>query len=176
MTDIELAERLALRARAIDWAAVREDRLQSRVSLMKEYLRRAALWQQRLNGEWDWPFWDIAQRVNPAVRATPEALKLLDDTLAVRSALIADTWMWMLHWAVLRAAGGAADDPPDPFEALLWFYERGGGFYPEKGFIEVDGTLFRRGPVDGYLTQQPFAYLDVRSLDELDARYDADQS
>jgi hypothetical protein len=170
VTDVELAERLAERARTVPWAELHDDRLASRVRLMKEYLRRAALWEQRLAGQWDWPFWDIASHVDPGVRAGADARQLLDDALApVRSVLVFDTWIWALHWAVLREAGGVDANLPDPFEALLRFYERGGGFGVENGFIEVDGAGFPLGGRDRYLTSEPFAQLDTGSLDALDA-------
>jgi len=170
VTDVELADQLAGRARAVPWAELRDDRLASRIRLMKEYLRRAALWEQRLGGQWDWPFWDIASRVNPGVRAGEQARQLLDNALApVRSVLVFDTWIWALHWAVLREAGGLDPSLPDPFEALLRFYERGGGFSVENGFIEVDGAGFPLGARDRYLTSEPLAHLDTPSLDALDA-------
>jgi hypothetical protein len=171
VTDVELAEQLAGRARAIPWGQLRDDRLGSRIQLMKEYLRRAALWEHRLDAQWDWPFWDIANRVKPKVRAGGAARQLLDDALTpVRSKLVFNTWIWALHWAMLRAAGGPDDSLPDPFEPLLWFYERGGGFHVANGFIDVDGRGFRIGMRDAYLTFEAFAYLDATSLDALDAR------
>ncbi|MFH8374006.1 hypothetical protein [Streptomyces cyaneofuscatus] len=67
------------RLRAIDWdddqAASRH--AHSRALLMREYLRRAALWAKTYGAEESWPFFDIASAA-PFVTLAPTTLDALD--------------------------------------------------------------------------------------------------
>lgn len=170
MTQPEGVEAVAARLRAIDWQE-NDDRTRSRVALLREYLRRAARWAGHLDSLAEWPFFDIAARVNSAIRADPDLVARLNNHLA-RQPIWNDvrrTCEWTLHWAALRAAPGV-DLPAleDPFEPLIRMYERGGGFTRESGFFQVDLAGFPRRSAEDYLALSPLLDLDDAALDEID--------
>src|SRR4051794_36543569 len=113
----------------------------SRLLLLDEYLRRAALWASTLGCPEKWPFFDIAACVDPSVRADPRLVQETEARLdeAGASWYAQEIAPWMLHWAELKSRGDIAlPDLDDPFEPLLIMFERGGGFYSEHGFLTVD--------------------------------------
>jgi hypothetical protein len=170
VTDLEIATDLASRVSRIDWDAFIGERVRSGFLLMKEYLRRGALWARQLDATGRWPYFDVASLVSPALQVSPEAEARLDEAMtgAVPVPLMKDTLHWALRFEVLRQTG--VELPlPDPYEPLLWMYDRGGSFVPEKGFINIDAHLMPRGAYTDYLTAEPFARLDTDWLDARDA-------
>jgi hypothetical protein len=161
---------LAERIKAIDWAGS-FDRTRSRGYLMKEYLRRAAWWAKATESQ-EWPFFDIAAAVDPAVRADPAAVRdveahvkeKLQGVHATRACVRA------LHFAALLDAGADVPEAPaQPFEPLLVMFERGGGFrVGGGGLIEVDTLGLRAGTVEQNLLAEPVVELDQAALDALD--------
>src|SRR4051812_34686615 len=102
-TDAELL--MLERLQAVDWEQ-HDLRTLSRMRLLQEYLRRAAQWAVAVGCESEWPFFDIARCLDPAIRADPELVHRLEDHLASNGA------QWyarkigppsMLHWAALRS-------------------------------------------------------------------------
>jgi hypothetical protein len=164
---------MVARLTAIDWTdyATGDKNAASRTLLMREYLRRAALWVEYLGGSERWPFLDIAERVTPAIRADPELLEHLDkfteenvpEYIARRMCRAA------VQWAQLRESSGLQlPDLPDPYEPLVVLYERGGVFFVENGVADFE---LRRVPLRTWqanLASEPIVEIDPAVLDAVD--------
>lgn len=160
---------------AIDWTATGDGR-KSYVALVREYLRRAALWVKRLQATEHWPFSDLAGLVAPEVRADQGVVDQLEAALQPFSLwpTIKKTCIWYLHWQALkrdRPEAVAGYDLPDPYEPLIRLYERGGRFYTEHGFVNVDmvGIPAKIRGWQAYDSTTPVVALDDDALDRLDA-------
>lgn len=167
MATPQTAAELGHRLRQIDWAGD-FTHTRSRVQLMKEYLRRAAWWAQRLGRTPEWPFFDIAEAIDPAVRADPELVERTTTGLGWYAKRIC---AWALHFAELRtvAPEKIPADLDDPFEPLIIMFERGGDFTTANGRIEVDLAQFPVKSWIDYRTPDPVVSLDDQALDALDA-------
>ncbi|MFF2143326.1 hypothetical protein [Kitasatospora sp. NPDC058190] len=165
------------RLKAIEWMAYQEgqEKAFSRAALMKEYLRRAALWLDSYGDTDEWPFFDLAAIVAPAVRADPAMVSDVEDFVEDASA---GSWHAIecsaaaVQWAALRDASGPVLPPlPDPFEPLLRLYERGGaGFSYANGFLDFGMLMVKRGNWRSHLSPDPVVDLDDKALDALDER------
>jgi hypothetical protein len=132
-------EALVQRIQAIEW---RQDDSRDRlhVQLMREYLRRAALWAQALGATEEWSFFDIARLVDADVRADDMTLRRVREHLEDRKA----SWWgqriaeWALHFTALPAAPSGL---PNPYEPLIVMFDNGGDFTTETGIINIDYTL-----------------------------------
>ncbi|MBB6120680.1 hypothetical protein [Nocardiopsis algeriensis] len=161
---------LAVRIHAIDWSR-NLDRTRSRVALMREYLRRAAVWTRTLEAQ-GWPFYDIAEFAAPGVRAADEVVSgVLESPALVRQFYtVGHTCVWALHLAAARDEGAVLPDLPDPFEPLMRMYERGGGFaLSTTGTIDVGRAAVYRGTLLDHLGDIPKAPESDAELDALDA-------
>jgi hypothetical protein len=136
----------------------------ARVALMREFLRRSALWSEALGVPAKWPLFDVAGEADPSAPQPEVPADLVARPLApdVRATL-----PWMLRWAAHPP--GSIAGLPDPYEPLLLFYERGGGFTIEQGMLDVDGTRLPIRDRGAYLRATPFTDLDPAALDALDA-------
>ncbi|MFD0279456.1 hypothetical protein ACFVHB_36955 [Kitasatospora sp. NPDC127111] len=163
------------RIRAIEWRAFEraDAHVFSRAALLEEYFRRAALWLDAHGEPAWWPFFDLAAVVAPSVRADPaliaEVEGFIDEHVANPHVLTGS--VAAVHWAALREARGVRlDDPPDPFEPLIRFYERGGiAFRLENGFVDLGVVMVPRGNWRQHLAPTPVVELDDRVLDTVDA-------
>jgi len=170
---IEDRSRVVLeRLRDIDWSddSAAFEHANSRALLMREYLRRTALWAQAYGAEQSWPFFDIAELVAPDVETPSDVAAELEEVLAglAPSSLKRTCWA-AVRWAALRQAGRepSRDMPADPYEPLLLMYERGGGYFVEE-FIDLNGVMVRLGTVESNLAAIPFLTLTPTTLDALD--------
>jgi len=155
----------------IDWRP-NDERLKSQVALVREYLRRAALWADRLQMAEEWPFFDVALQIDPSIRADPEYVTTLRARLTgiPLHPKVKATSEWSLHWAALKAASRTAQfDLPDPYEPLLRMYERGGSFYTEHGFIVIGPASVWKGDWRDHLRPEPVTNLDEDALNARDA-------
>lgn len=161
-----LADRLA----RVEWLDD-DERAPSRARLMSEYLRRAALWAQRLDAARLWPFFDIAQLVDPAARADPELVREVYAQVAARGANHLDRRLceYALHFAALAEPDA---ELPDPFAPLVELYERGGQFHQEAGLIYFGPMGVKLGSIADHLNAEPVA-TDPAALDALDAAWQA---
>jgi hypothetical protein len=168
-TDATLA-----RLQAVDWKGDSGfDHRRSRVRLMAEYLRRAALWAQALNVTNEWPFFDIAGHVDPSVHVPADQAKDLEGLIdrgigwdSVKTASRA-----ALRWAALLDANSPLPSGlEDPFEPLLLMFDRGGGWTIEAGFIDVDGAALRQQTWLDHLTTKPAVTVGQAALEALDAK------
>ncbi|MGW1193554.1 hypothetical protein [Streptomyces sp. NPDC002559] len=162
------------RLRAVDWYGnweAAESRSRSRALLMREYMRRAALWARAYGAREEWPFFDITGVIDPAFRPAPEVEAELEDYVAhhVGTPSTARTCRGAVRWAALRERGGVAlPDLPDPYEPLLLMYERGGGYSIEE-FIDLYGVMIPYGNFESNLNAEPFLTLAPGTLDALDS-------
>jgi hypothetical protein len=165
-------EALFRRLDRIPWQAD-TSHLRSNVALMREYLRRAALWAEELGCTEAWPFADFADYLAPAQSPPKEISERLENKLAAVSINLwmKKTCLWALKWASLdESVRRSRADLPDPFEPLLMFYERGGRFYQEHGYIYIEHVGIPAG-IKGWQTFvrfEPVVSLDSETLDRLD--------
>ncbi|MFK0257442.1 hypothetical protein [Streptomyces sp. NPDC090445] len=170
------------RLRAIDWkdetggageagGAAAWEHAASRALLMREYLRRSALWAQACGAEAAWPFFDVAEHLDAgAARTPPDVAAELEDLLnGLAPASLRTTCRAAVRWAAVRDAGQEpAGGLPDPYEPLLLMYERGGGYYLEE-YVDLNGTMIPLGDVAGNAAAAPFLTLAPATLDAMDA-------
>jgi len=156
---------------AIDWQLDGYSHVRSNVALLREYLRRAALWAKALKCTKEWPFFDIAAHIQPEVRANQSHIEALRDHFAqlpfYQHPKIKRTCEWYLHWAALGTPFGVL---PAPYDPLIWMYERGGYFYSEHGFLNVEYAGFFVGSWRKYDRPSPIVELDEFSLSSRDAQ------
>ncbi|MDB1086311.1 hypothetical protein PJ985_01825 [Streptomyces sp. ACA25] len=153
-----------------DWSAA-FDHANSRALLMREYLRRAALWARAYGAEDAWPFLDLAEYVDPDVRPAPDVEAEVEELLrsGVGRDSVKRTCRGAVRWAALRASTSTAlPDLPEPYEPLLLMYERGGGFYLEE-MLDLNGVSIQLGDFEHNLGATPFLTLEPATLDALDA-------
>ncbi|MEV0123573.1 hypothetical protein AB0I16_18925 [Streptomyces sp. NPDC050703] len=161
------------RLRAVDWTDYdrADDHAASRAALLREYLRRAALWAERLDGTDEWPIFDMARRVDASVRARRD---LADQLVAYASKNIPtprtrEACLMALHWAALsERSPQSVAGTPDPFEPLLAIYERGGGFTVENGTVDFLLIRVRIQRWQDHVSHAPVVTLDSAALDSLD--------
>src|SRR5690625_4618710 len=131
------AHRLAGRIISFEWPE-RRDKRHSQADLMSEYLRRAA-WSS-CEHETPWPFFDFANAINPDVRAAPQLVEAVKDSVPpYLHFMVPHTCEWSLHFAALQEVDPESVQLANPFDPLLLMYERGNPFTLDaSGFIEVD--------------------------------------
>jgi hypothetical protein len=164
------ARGMADRLLALPWRRD-ESRLRSHAALVREYLRRAALWAAALDGTESWPFADLADRLG-AEPVPPDLLDRLNRGLesAGASPRARELSAYAVRWAGIPPALTAPYGLPDPYEPLVRLFERGGDLQAEHGFVYV----FHVGvpaAVKGwrhFARPEPFTELDDQSLDALD--------
>ncbi|GAA2392047.1 hypothetical protein Cme02nite_12700 [Catellatospora methionotrophica] len=160
-----LADRLA----RVEWLDD-DERAPSRARLMSEYLRRAALWAQRLDAARSWPFFDVAQLAAPGTRADPELVREVYAQVAARGANHLDRRL--CEYALHFAAAQPGSELPDPFAPLVELFERGGQFQQEAGLIYFGPMGVKLGSFADHLNAEPFDTAPA-ALDALDAAWQA---
>ncbi|MFB7666727.1 hypothetical protein ACFC1R_22715 [Kitasatospora sp. NPDC056138] len=161
------------RVLAVGWAEQEEayDHCVARAGLMREYLRRAALWAEALGGTEEWPFFDIAGRVAPEVCADPVVAGRWDEVLARRAPgpVAVGVYRAVLNWTALtRAALAPYAGLPEPFEPLVMMLERGGGVQIEHGSMDFLTDRVQVGTWREHVASDPVVPLDRARLDALD--------
>jgi len=143
----------------------------SRAALMREYLRRMAYWADLLDADDVWPFFDVAARIGPNIRADETVVADLETYLwnNVGWPSIANTCRAAVNWAALRSRTQTSFDLPAPFEPLLLMYERGGGFSIESDFIDLNGAMVPLRRRSEYLLPEEVVDLQTEILDQLDS-------
>jgi hypothetical protein len=167
---VNRSEATLARLLAVNWkddAAF--DHRSARVRLMREFLRRSAWWARQFGAPDSWPFYDIAEYVAPGVTVSEDLSLRLEELIRTRVGWpgVAVACRAALHWAAVVDAGARPDGGEDPYEPLLLFFERGGSFTTESGFIEVDGGSVRRRTWPEYLDRKA-ADISPAALEALD--------
>jgi hypothetical protein len=143
----------------------------SLLALMREYLRRQALWTNQLGMESSFCV-DLASSLLPGFRCPPEALSRM--LVFPQSSAERKCCQNILAWYALIDSHGdlvRAFNLPDPYEPLVRFFERGGAFSVEHG-VSIDVYLV--GMVNANCVQEidlrkPITALDHEALDAIDA-------
>jgi hypothetical protein len=163
------------RLRAITWDddfSVSLAHARSRAVLMREYLRRAALWAQAYDATADWPFFDLARYVAPDFVLDPAISAEMEEYINrdVGTPSIQTVCRGAVRWAAVRAdATAGLPDLPDMYEPLLLMFERGGG-YAIGQFIDLQGVAIPQGNLEQNLSATPFLSLANSTLDALEGR------
>lgn len=169
----EIAEATLARLLAVDWKGdAWFDHYRSRVRLMSEFLRRSAWWAHRLNATSSWPFFDIAQFAAPDVHVPDDLAERLEGLISagIGWPAVGTCCRASLHWAAVLDAGAPPSSLEDPFEPLMLFFDRGGGFTIETGFVEVGAGAVRLRTWQEHLKPEPVVKeLSAAALDALDA-------
>jgi hypothetical protein len=151
-----------------------DSRLRSNTTLVREYLRRMALWSKALDTD-DWPFMDVALLLAPAVRAPARAVEdaraLVGELTSLSRYPIANVCEWYLHWIALES-----EQPdvvrrcglPAPYEPLILMFERGGLFYVMEGYVNVGHVGIQIVDRSHYQSPIPVVELNCEALDSLD--------
>ncbi|MGW8982069.1 hypothetical protein ACWGQ9_05370 [Streptomyces parvus] len=159
------------RLRAIDWAddTAAFQHAHSRALLMREYLRRAALWARAYKAEKSWPFFDIAEHVDSDITTPPDVAEALEQWLqSLAPSSLRTTCKGAVKWAALRdARPDMPESLPDPYEPLLLMYERGGGYYLHE-YLDLNGVMIPLRDVESNASATPFDTLSPATLDALD--------
>ncbi|MEV5983942.1 hypothetical protein AB0L85_02880 [Streptomyces sp. NPDC052051] len=168
------ADRILERLFAIKWTDMEgfSRHEPSRTRLMREYLRRAALWANELGGVPKWPFFDIAECIAPSVRVRPDHSAKLQKYIETNIGAISTerACYAALHWATLRETSLELPDLEDPFEPLITMYERGGEIeFDETRTFNFGIRIVRINPWREHLSYEPYTSLDPTELDLLDA-------
>ncbi|MFE6914581.1 hypothetical protein [Streptomyces rubiginosohelvolus] len=160
---------------AVEWIGEWSDafgKAMSRRLLMREYLRRAALWAQKHSAESAWPFFDITEYIDPEFRLSPSLSCKLDQLLRGQPSGVKVTCRGAVRLAELRAQNPAIvpHNLPDLYEPLIRLYERGGEFITDNcGALDLTGVSFRPGRLQGNAYNTQVIPLNDAVLDALDA-------
>ncbi|WP_152520823.1 hypothetical protein [Nocardiopsis halophila] len=141
---------------AIDWS-VRPESATSRVGLMREYLRRAALWRRALQAG-RWPFLDAAGIAAPGVVVDADVLLRLESELIGRELppQVVKTCLWSVTFEAALGSGAPLPDLPHLFAPLTAMYECGGAFSLDPtGMIDLGGAAIRKGTLLDHLGTEP---------------------
>lgn len=161
------------RIKSFSWNEGRKER-RSQLTLLREYMRRSALWARSLKAG-GWPFFDIAKMISPTVRAPEGVVEEVLDTLPEFSTYYTlRTIEWILHFSALKDSGVQLPGLPDPYVPLLIIYERGDVINMDgTGFIEIDGMAIRKGSMERFLDTPPaIETFDLAHLDGIDQNAD----
>jgi hypothetical protein len=165
MSPTRLDDTLA-RLAAVDWVGDWKH-THSRIRLMHEYLRCAAIWATHLDCRDRWPFFDIAANIDPTVRVEADVVEQATAHLSFYPKRSCAAALEFAH--LLDAASDRVPALPHPFEPLLRMFERGGGgFDRHHGDIVVDTGSIIAPAIDHFERAQPFTTMDPDELDALD--------
>lgn len=150
----------------------------SQLKLLQEFLRRELLWAKELNIKAErsaYEFYALPLAILPSAQYPKELFLTVkglplsepEQTCAINAA----RWYWLQD---NYAQHIALHDLPDPYEPLLWFFERGGRFTIEHGILDVPrvggvkyDTFVRR--LESEALDKPVVRLDSQALDQIDA-------
>ncbi|GAA3001120.1 hypothetical protein GCM10020229_11720 [Kitasatospora albolonga] len=172
--NVKAAEVMLERLSAVDWVAWEPafEHAESRARLLREYLRRAALWAEALGGAPSWPFFDIAGLVHPEGEIEPELTTKLEELIEekVPGVTAPDACRSAVRWASLPEAEQLRfPQLPDPFEPLIRMFERGGGVSLENGMVDFVTTRVRIRDWQSNIASEPVVSMDDAALDALDS-------
>ena len=157
---------------AIKWEPD-DTRVHSHIALLREYLRRAALWAKALNCTDEWPFFDVAAHLCPLETADETKIEALNthfmQTPFYVAGIIEKTCKLFIQWERVKNSPKVSEFTlPEPYEPLIMLYERGGIFSTEHGFFDFAIGGFPRGQWQQYDQTIPLLELDTKTLDEID--------
>ena len=128
--------------------------------LAKEFLRRSALWADRLSCISAWPFFDIAATIDPSIELTSAVEEQLREYLRGPGhvgPLMGQLLLWSLRWATLEDNKNMQDHAlPHPYTPILALYRRGGELVLHHGMILTPVYGFRPKDCKYYVMHEPY--------------------
>ncbi|MGK5637757.1 hypothetical protein ACSNOK_05465 [Streptomyces sp. URMC 126] len=140
-------------------------------ALMREHLRRVALWADLLETP-EWPYPSLARIFDNTVQvpedSREELLRYLEENVIF--AHVSMLCRHMVEWAcVLDRTKLPLPGLPDPYEPLLILFERGGEFRVENNrWAEFPPWFVPLKERDRSASEKPLSALDGRTLDAID--------
>lgn len=167
-------ESVIRRLEVIDWhdLGAEVEHAASRSRLMREYLRRMALWVQSVDAVDRWPFPDLASYVTPAADVSMESADRIEVFLHERTLMphTQNLCYSMLRWALVQdTLPKSQANLEDPFEPMLILFERGGEFNIENGAADFYVARIPLKTWRDHLSADPVSELDRDALDAIDA-------
>ena len=171
-------------------------RLGSQMILMREYLHRSALVAEALGETANWPWYDAAGHLtlpgvdthllpgyvffepDPDYRG-PGTDPLEDKIIALNKHLTEIPFdkgfygrkssLWYIRWASVKNHPSLTLlNLPDLYEPLVAFFERGGWFKPEQGYLDLGGGTVTLAGWRNAAQQTPLPFLDPQALNRFD--------
>ncbi len=150
--DAAAAERMVDRLVAVEWDDdMAYARQRSRARLVREFLRRTALWARELGAEDGWPYSDLAGALEPELTVDPNQLARLeiDPATCGDFPIEPDLGALIVRWAALgELPRQRYPHLDDPYEPLLSLFDRGGSCRKLAGWIEMGYGEFPVGTLD----------------------------
>ncbi|MEU0688213.1 hypothetical protein [Streptomyces uncialis] len=135
--------------------------------LMREHMRRAALWADAYGVPERWPFFDATHFAEPGLQLDEDVASELDEFVTtVTPSSIRDLCRAAVRWGAVRAQ--ELPDLPHPYEPIVIMFERGGGYNIEE-MIDLYGVSVPYGDFARSLELEPFISLDRFVLDTFDS-------
>jgi hypothetical protein len=163
------------RLEAIRWNQPdRDAREGSQIALMREFLRRMALWAEALECVEKWPFFSVAEHIEidafAASRVADPLPSSIEDTLnRVPLARLRRICAGFVQWSMIESRDEVRGfDLPAPYAPAITMFERGGMFYVEQGMFQFFLASVHIGTVTSNLARQPLVSLDDSTLAQLD--------
>lgn len=126
-------EQVVQRLESIDWSYDGYENIAGNAYLIREYLRRAALWHAQLNIEKRDPFFDIAASISKDIQIPSEYTNRLENASS-RMPMMVRTCHCYLRWVTLDNLGLLKKyHLPYPYEPLIKLFERGGWMIMNAG-------------------------------------------
>lgn len=166
---------VAQRVQEVEWTATDYLHTRSRVLLMKEFLRRSALWAKNLDLGDHWPFIDIARALRGGDTAPTVLLNEVRATLELKmvGGYASEMALAAINLAAMRDSRSKLPDLPDLYEPLLVMFERGGRFSVDgSGMVDVDYAGVAIKTLEHNVARPPIAPLDSVSLDAIDDEFE----
>lgn len=174
-----LASDVAQRVQEVEWTATDYLHTRSRVLLMKEFLRRSALWAEELDLGDRWPFIDVARALRGSDTAPTVLLDEVRATLELKmvGGYVTEMALAGVNLAAMRDSSSKLPDLLDLYEPLLVMFERGGGFSVDgSGMIDVDYAGVAMKTLEYHAARPSIVPLDSISLDPIDAAFERARS
>ena len=169
------------RVSRIAWgAAARERHEGSQIALMREFLRRMALWARAVGAEAEWPFFSVADTLaerSPVVRERLNSIDLssLDEALSAATFHPKHLCRWYVEWQLIEDLDDVrAFSLPAPYDPIIVAFERGGAFHVENRMFQFGTAQFPFGTVRDRVSEPPITSLDMDSLTHWDATWAAE--
>lgn len=133
------------------------------VDLMREFLRREALWAKVFDATESLPFADLPEFVSPGMQVSVDHLGLIDSFS--RSLVERTCCVYILKWyqipdLVVQRCGSSL--PANPYLPILKLFELG-GFFTREHRVNIDvnqSTGIHSGMVQHGNLDSPFAVID----------------
>lgn len=150
----------------INWQNIRDDSKISNLILVKEYLRRAALFIRTCSINARLPYIDAAKSYGKNLEI--DLAKTCPQLDNISNTFFKQTCICCLKWAILADEGEPiAIQFHDLYEPLIKLFERGGLFRLHNGEIFVGNSSFGI-PIKDYLIQQEPYDISDNALDKVD--------